>query len=512
MNRRFDILFRVDASPAIGTGHLMRCLALAGVLQEQGASCAFLMRDKLLGNLASLVEAGGHTLLALAGEAPTLEPEQQQQDAACCRAALQDHARARWLVVDHYSLDARWQTAMRPVADSLMVIDDLANRPHDCDLLLDQNFVPRMETRYAGKLPSTCRQLLGPRHALLRPEFRRESQAPSQSSNHPPRLLLMFGGADPQALSLRVLRILALQDLKAEMDVVVGGLFAHLQELRQLVGQLPRAQLHVASSDIAGLMRRADLAVGSPGVSSWERCTSGLPTIAISQADNQEEIGAALAEAGVHLYLGRAETVTDLEIEAALALLCHNRWLRLAMSRAAMQICDGEGARRVARHLLGPVMSLRSATLDDAPQLFAWRNDERTRSQSLDRRELHYAAHVEWMKRVLADANEILLIGLDGSVEAACVRFSLEVDRARISIYTDPDRHGHGIGSAALAAATQWLRKKRPDTRLIEADVLQDNAASKAMFRTAGYLARFTRYEYRLKPSTHGDQGSDDHV
>lgn len=511
MQSVFDILFRVDASSRIGTGHVMRCLALANHLADLGARCAFLARESTLGTLAETIRLR-HALLPLPGDPP--DSQEQDRDAALCTAALAGSAQARWLVVDHYQLDSRWEKAMRPAADSLMAIDDLADRPHDCELLLDQNLVANMARRYDGKLPPGCRQLLGPRHALLRPEFGKLSARSKPADDAPLRVLLMFGGADPQALCLRLLRILAPQAGRFELNVVAGSLFSRLDELRQQVERLPGARLHVATSDIAGLMAEADLAIGSPGVSSWERCSAGLATIAISQADNQEEIGVALAEAGAHLYLGRADTLADEDIQAALQVLCAKPWLRHAMSRAAGAICDGRGTARVARHLWRPALQLRRAELGDAALLFSWRNDERTRMQSLDTRELHYPGHLQWMEKMLADPDEILMLAQEGELPFACLRFSVSGQRARVSIYANPERHGQGLGSASLQAATEWLQRERPAVRIIEADVLRNNAASNAMFGTAGYQAMWTRFECPLSevpisPAQRGEQRSD---
>jgi UDP-2,4-diacetamido-2,4,6-trideoxy-beta-L-altropyranose hydrolase len=491
----FDILFRADATPTIGVGHVIRCLSLANALREQGASCAFLARSIQLGQLDKAIESQGHVLLRLAGDIPG--SEQQDEDAARCQAVLAGLGRARWLVVDHYALDARWEKAMQEFAVDIMVIDDLANRPHACSLLLDHNLVPAMNSRYEGKLSYGCKQLLGPRFALLRPEFCRQP-VPRKAYTDKPRVLVMFGGADPQALSLRVLRLLARRSWAGELDVIAGSLFSRLDELRELLATMPNACLHVSTPDVANLMRQADLAIGSPGVSSWERCSTGLPALALSQADNQEEIGQALADAGAHIYLGRAEKLSDDDLEAALQLLLTNPGLRTAMAHSALAICDGQGTARVARQLWHNPIQMRLAILDDAPFLFSWRNDEHTRRQSLDPRSLQFDVHLSWIKQVLARSDEFLLVAMQEQVAVACVRFSCSAEHARISIYTDPARRGQGLGSAALEAASHWLRQECPAIRVIEAEVLQDNVASHAMFRAAGYVARWTRFEIEL--------------
>lgn len=511
------ILFRADADTQIGTGHLMRCLALAEGLHAEGAECVFLSRSAGLGTLAQKITDAGHRLISLpegggshdGADLPILAharwlPGGWQNDAATSLERLAGEPRADWLVVDHYALDRRWETVMRRAARRILAIDDLADREHDCDLLLDQNQVAGMATRYDDLLPESCMKLLGPRYALLRPEFSR--QAASASGSQPaqaPRLLVMFGGADAQNLSLRTVQVLARIGWKGPMDVVAGPLYPELPSLRAALAELPNATLHAPAKDVAALMHNADLAIGSPGVASWERCACALPSLTIAQADNQEPIGEALALSGAHWYLGRTETVSDADIEAALRAWRQNGLARQAMRAAAASVCDGRGVGRVVRLLGSGGLTIRAAQQDDAELLFAWRNDERTRSQSLDSRPLMLEAHLEWIERTLRRDDVSLLLACRNEVPVACLRFDYRESHALVSIYTDPELHGHGFGPAALAAAVAWLKAARPGVTVLEADVLASNQASHRLFSSAGFVSVSTRYALNREAACH---------
>lgn len=499
--------FRTDADTTIGTGHLMRCLALAEALSEGGAECVFLCRGKGLGPLKERIVTAGHQLLSLPESvaspdadgpphAPWL-PGGQSNDVAGCLTALVGIEPVDWLVVDHYALDRRWQSAMRVVASRIMVIDDLADRAHDCDLLLDQSLIDGMQTRYDSLVPKNCLRLLGPRYAILRKEFVREHAMANQPSieNEVPRLLIMFGGVDTQNLTLRAVDCLIRLAWPGDIDIVVGALYGNLVQLEEAVSHLAAGHLHSVANNVAALMRGADLALGSPGIASWERCACAVPSITIAQADNQEGIGRALGEAGASLYLGRAESVADTDLRAALRILLANASARKAMSRSAAMICDGDGLRRVVARLLPTPLSIVPVLPDHAELLFSWRNDERTRRYSLDSRPLVLAEHYAWLKRTLASPDVDLLMAYCGEKPVACIRFDSLGTRARVSIYTNPDLQRSGYGEPALLAALQWLRLQRPEVVATDADVMFGNVGSQSLFSAAGYQMKWYRFE-----------------
>lgn len=491
------IVFRADANPVIGTGHIMRCLALAGALARRGTRCQFLCREKDLGDMAERIRRDGHDL-ALIPEATNAPPDElrhagwlphgQAADADACRAILAGRPRPDWLVVDHYAIDHRWESDLRPLVGHILAIDDLADRRHDCDLLLDQNLRPEAAADpYAERVPAHCRRLLGPFHALLRPQFAAARDHAAGRPGSPPRLLVMFGGADRDDLTGRTVKLIVGLGLNLPSDVVIGPLYAHRQELERTLEGLPQATLHTATDDVATLMAGAGLAIASPGTTSWERCALGLPAITLAVADNQTPLAEALARRGAHLFLGQAGTVADADLAAAIRLLCGNDGWRQAMADAAAAITDGRGAERVARVLTAGKIGVRPATPDDARRLHQWRDDPRVRRQSFDPAPIPWERHLAWFEQALCDPARVILVGEEDGTAIGCVRFDLAGEDARVSVYLDPDRQGGGLATPLLLAADAWLQAAHPESRRRVAEVRDGNEASRHAFLGAGY-------------------------
>jgi len=356
------IAFRADASTVIGTGHVMRCMALALAARGQGAEVQFVCRAHE-GHLAALLQAQGFAVALLpspqgmtpaAGDmyAEWLGVPQSldaQETAAVLRGGAVD-----WVVVDHYALDEQWERAMQGVAARIAVIDDLANRGHDCSLLLDQSLDDSGPARYRALVPTDCTLLLGPNYALLRPEFaaaRKESLARRRQPLLE-RVLLFMGGSDPQDETSRALQGVALAARKLRhVDIVVGQAYRGLERLREGIhaSGLP-AQLHVQTGDMARLMAQADLAITAGGGVSWEKCTLGLPSLVVIVGDNQHLIAHALAAAGAQVTLGWAHAVSPQDYAKQLDRLDEAALAEMSLRAAA--ICDGGGTQRVLEHLL----------------------------------------------------------------------------------------------------------------------------------------------------------------
>lgn len=500
-------VFRVDASVIIGTGHIMRCLALADALKERGGDCRFICRAHP-GHLGDSIAKRGYAVELLPNPLQIVESPNQygvykhaewmgadwQSDVQQTAAALADVP--DWLIVDHYSIDRRWENAMRNHCRKIMVIDDLADRLHDCDVLLDQNFLPSVD-RYAALVPVGAITLIGPRYALLRGEF--SSARKRSGCAIAPRLLIMFGGADRSRQTERILWLLVEMGWQDPIDVVAGPLYSDVPALREALSALPAAVLHVSPGNIAALMRHADFAVGAPGVAGLERCSCGLPSITVAQAWNQESIGAALAEAGAHWYLGREAEATDADWKGALQMLGKHAAIRSHMSAAAAAICDGQGVKRVVAHLMHAEMSARIVTESDGDLLFAWRNHERTRRLSHDPRPFNYEAHLRWLAKTLSDPNvDLLLLDVSG-LDMACVRFDCQGETATLSIYVDPDQQGRGVGNHALTTAIDWLKMRRPTLKQLNASVMEPNRASHQLFLSSGFKLEQRSYVLDLQ-------------
>lgn len=345
------VVFRADASTRMGTGHVMRCLTLAEVLGQHGASCSFVCSAHP-GHLAGLVRERGHECIVLPQPGDT--DAAWKEDARQTLAALAP-ATADWLVVDHYALDARWEQAVRPGCRRLMAIDDLADRPHACELLLDQN-LGRRASDYRALLPGSSRVLAGPEYAMLRPEFAAlRAQSLSRRRNSPVRqLLISLGGADADDRTGQVLQALADAGLPPGCDitVVMGAQAPWLARVRARAAALPwPTQVLVNAQDMAQRMAQSDLAIGGAGTTAWERCCVGLPTLLVVVAENQRPGAEALSAAGAAILLPQ-----DGHFAAALgqqvARLAADADALGQMQQASAAVTDGLGAGRVARELL----------------------------------------------------------------------------------------------------------------------------------------------------------------
>lgn len=499
------VILRVDASERIGTGHFMRCLTLADTLLKRGAQCVFLSRD-LPAHLQQLVQRQGHTLRHLpVHEVGACEGDlahsdwlgtDQVSDAADCLAALQGQLHD-WLIVDHYALDHRWETQLRQVAGRILVIDDLADRRHDCDLLLDQNLYHDMQTRYAGKVPQACRLLLGPRFALLREEFRQLRETLASPRAQVRRVLVFFGGVDARNFTGQALAALAnVGPASFEVDVVLGAQHPQRAAIESLC-QAEGFRCHVQTSRMAELMAGADLAIGAGGTATWERCSLGLPTLALSTADNQTR---QLADAAAQGLVYAPEPGMDVQATLAMHLpaLLHNAALRHLISRSGMAAVDGLGAQRLATRMGCSGLSLREARAEDSEHLYCWRNHPRIRAVSRNQNEIAWEDHCRWLSGVLADPRRKLLIAYQGEAPVGVVRFDVEGEGAEVSIYLVPEAPVRCRGGDLLQSAEDWLLEHCREVRQLHAQVLGGNTVSKGLFMAAGYDVDNTLFSKKL--------------
>ena len=345
-----QVVIRVDASAVIGSGHVMRCLTLAERLWRRGDDVRFVSRE-LQGNLIAFVESQGFRLLhlprhdedtSLTGYAAWLTVP-QEVDAQETFAVLEGRS-IDLLVIDSYAIDAAWERMLRPVAAQIFVIDDLANRSHDCDILLDQNFYLQMEHRYDGLVPAGCKLLLGPQHALLREEFQEARKHLRKRDGQLRRVFVFYGGSDRTRETEKAIRaLLSVPELLLSADIVVGSSNAHIAEVQALCEGHAELKLHVQAQNIAELMAAADLALGAGGTTTWERCALGLPALVTVVAENQRAIACDCAAAGLIRLLGTWETVSEKQIAEELRSFAAPARLRAFQQQCVLDIANPEG-------------------------------------------------------------------------------------------------------------------------------------------------------------------------
>ncbi|PLA74889.1 UDP-2,4-diacetamido-2,4,6-trideoxy-beta-L-altropyranose hydrolase [Hydrogenovibrio sp. SC-1] len=375
------VVFRTDASIQIGTGHVMRCMTLAKALSEKGAEVQFICRNHI-GNLIEKIQNEGFKVYTLntsydevlchsvQGESMKSLPcgaEQlchyfqtnespvpklshsdwlgatQQEDAIECHSILQQ-IHPDWLVVDHYSIDASWQKILKNLYRKLMVIDDLGDRRHISDLLLDQNYGSTVD-KYQKLVPKNCKILAGAQYALLRPEFakwRHFSLERRKNNQKVKGILITLGGVDSGNITGQVLQQLSKAELDSgiEVTIVMGLTSPHLKAIEQQAESLNfKTSVRINVNNIAELMANADLAIGAAGATTWERCCLGVPTIQLVIAENQRQVAERLAIDGVVKSIYQPKELVSL-LSTALD------WMP-SLGQIASGVCDGHGCDRV---------------------------------------------------------------------------------------------------------------------------------------------------------------------
>ena len=374
MAPKMKVLFRADASIKIGIGHVMRCLTLADALKSQGAECQFICREHS-GNLIEHLRQKGYLVHALPPE-PSLEmtlmtkddPQTeselthsdwlgatQSEDAAECRVAVEEF-QPDWLIVDHYALDARWEKALKKHYRKLMVIDDLADRSHICDLLLDQTY-GRETQAYQPWVSENCAVFCGSKYALLRPEFAalRPYSLGRRENPQLDHLLITMGGIDNDNATGHVLHALKTCDLPANchITVVMGASAPWLTDVRQVAKELPwPTEVRVNVTDMARLMADSDLAIGAAGSTSWERCCLGLPVVMLVLAENQKTAAMLLEQAHAVLSIS-VDIDLPLNLQKIIERIKSEKMLLNTLSARSNQITDGTGCQLVVSKLQG---------------------------------------------------------------------------------------------------------------------------------------------------------------
>jgi UDP-2,4-diacetamido-2,4,6-trideoxy-beta-L-altropyranose hydrolase len=471
-SRRRRVLFRVDASEAIGTGHVVRCLALATELTRRGMESWFATRGGA-GDRADLIESSGYPSISLEGLAST------ELDAISSHAESVTQRRPfSALVMDHYGLGSDWLNKARHLATRRLVIDDLADRILPCEFLVNPNLGVE-ETDYARLVAPGTRLLLGRRFALLRSQFRAIRATARPPAGQVRTVLVAMGGSDASDATTTVVKAVRSVLPTVRIEVVLGALYPGEPV------QGPSVNVHRAidGEAMARLMMDADIAIGAGGMTSWERCALGLPTVIVRLARNQDVTAHGLQMAGVAVDAGPVEQLDVAALAAVIREFANDPPRRQAMTDRALDLVDGRGVERVAHHLDG--VRVRRATMADARLLWLWANDPDTRSASFNQEPIPYSDHVRWLQDRLADQSCLLLVGGNGAGPLGQVRFDFHEASAELSISVAPEHRGT-VGGLLLENALSRFRRSYPQTA-VDARVKIGNESSRRLFDRAGF-------------------------
>lgn len=480
------LIIRADASAAIGSGHVMRCLALAQACRAQGGTAVFLSHCESEALRKRILDSGF-------GFIPVAESHPASADLQTTLSLLAQPVPS-CLVLDGYHFDLAYQQAVRAAGYRLLVIDDTGHLPHyHADVLLNHSLS-------ATRLPYHCDAdtfpLLGPCYALLRPEFLAGRGWRRETPDVARRILVTLGGSDPDNVTLTVIQALQQLDMTGlEARIIVGLANPHLEMLQRAV-QPCRSRLQLLSgvTDMATLMSWAEVAIAAGGGTCWELAFMGVPALVLVLADNQAGVAKGLAECGAGIDLGQAVQLHPAQIAGAVSALMHDRARRQRMSILGRVLVDGKGAERVMTALSASgeagdnaVMRLRPATLDDAGLLWQWANDPVARANSFHAEAIGWEEHLTWYTTRRAAAGTRLWLLECRHMPLGQIRYDrIAPDTAQISYLVAPGCRGKGIGTQLLARSSAVACRELGVHRL-QGITFAANAASARAFLKAGY-------------------------
>ena len=347
--KKQKIFIRVDSGIDIGIGHMMRCMSLAETLPKTNFEVIFISK-KLNNTIYDLISKKIYKICIL--------PENNQNRNIIMHDAIETQKiitsfddPTSWLLVDHRKLDIEWEKILRKFVKKIIVIDDLADKKHDCDILIDQNLYEKMNERYENLVPKNCKQLLGPKYALLRSEFSNLRQKKSIKSRIKlENIFISFGGTDPSNETHKVLEALKILNLEnIQIDVVTTSLNPFKDDIRQLCSSMTNANFHCDVDKIGVLMKTSDLAIGAGGSTTWERCCLGLPSLVSVISDDQLECTEIMDKNGYVIYLGLAENLTVNDYIEKIKNFNIEHLQKI--SELNLTLVDGQGCQRILNEM-----------------------------------------------------------------------------------------------------------------------------------------------------------------
>lgn len=473
MSRKL-LALRVDASPQIGLGHVMRCVALAEAWRATDGEVCFLTRQPNQ-RLAEMLTARGLPLLdvdSLAGSS----------DVEATRRWCQQHA-ADWLAVDGYHFDVQYLKAVRSLSTGLLLVDDLAQlAEYPADVVLNPNLFSRPEM-YAVSSGTT--RLCGTQYALLRPEFNWPDSTVAARPHEPLRLLVLGGGANVGDIGRPI--VAALEQIETPLWIrLMVGPVAAVSSAQPSVSR-HRVEVIRSPNDIAPYMRWADLAITAAGCTCWELARLGVPMLLVVVADNQQGNAQALAERGAAILLGDAGSLTSERVCPPVRELLNSRDRRRSLARAAQSLVDGRGAARVAEAMHARSLQLRPVRAEDAHLAWQWANEPEVRRVSFQTHFIPWHEHIAWFQRRLTKPASPYYVAIDGwGRPLGQIRFDREATEAIVSLQLAP--HARAQGRSAKLIRLGCLRLfQDTDAAGVIALIKPENIRSQKAFERAGF-------------------------
>lgn len=503
------VVIRTDASIEMGTGHVMRCLTLADELKDQGADVSFICRTHK-GNLIQYIKEKRYVVYSLDvlsyevkdPSQPKINPlphdswlgATQTEDAEACKSILKEINPGR-LIVDHYALDYRWQIYLKKYYKKLMVVDDLADRKHECDLLLDQTF-GRKKDEYISLVPGDCQLLLGSQYALLRPEFSQWREYSLQRRSIPKlkNILISMGGIDQKNITGQVLEVLKTCVLPNELTitVILGTGTPNIELVKQIATTMPNTtEVKVNIDNMAEFMANADLAIGAAGATTWERCCLGLPSIQVVVADNQLLIAKNLRKANIIKYI---------EDFSELPLMLKEIVKKIKkISFLSSTVTDGCGCEIVCGYLVSDVsvdeeITLKPVDTDDCEYVYSLQTTA-ARKYSRNPAKPTWDEHIKWFLKTMESESSVLFVVMLGQQLVGILRLdNIDEKEIEVSIIVSPSFSGRGIAKKSLKQVFKLQPKGCFKAAIHKENIPSQHVFEKIGFKRIGETGGFLQY------------------
>jgi UDP-2,4-diacetamido-2,4,6-trideoxy-beta-L-altropyranose hydrolase len=475
------IVFRTDASGTIGTGHLMRCYALADAFIDNGENVIFALIESLpaLDSKCDVRQIPRKMIDARIGS----------QEDSRATAAIAKEMDAEWVVIDGYQFDSSYQNELQNEGLKVLMIDDFAHaEKYSAEIVLNQNASAK-PSLYEGKLEAS-KLLLGPRYAVVRHEFRHLSNHRKEPVKPvADRILVTLGGSDPSNKTAQVLSCLKEANAQQTMiDIVIGAANNNYDEIKRAFRSCNFFHFVQNPPNLAEIMKSADLAIVSGGTSTYELCYLGTPFITVIIADNQMANAVSLQERGITVSIEGRDSVDCKQFNESIERLCSSPDNRARMKKGEVEMVDGYGVDKILMHLRGARIWLRKAVLEDERRILEWSNEQATRANSFHPERIQKDIHsINFRKWLSSDQTVLLIASNDDSDPIGQVRFDLSGNEADISISLDQRFRGMGLGTEMIRYSCRMVMELYK-VHKINAFVKTINDASKKAFESAGFV------------------------
>nr|NJM03024.1 UDP-2,4-diacetamido-2,4,6-trideoxy-beta-L-altropyranose hydrolase [Desulfobacula sp.] len=462
------LFIRSDAPPAMGTGHVMRCLALAQAWKKRGGAVTFITRCPSP-SILKRIESEGFSIIQMEEICPSIQDIKKTLKILNGKLPRHNSASANynWVVLDGYHFTSDYQKAIMDSGFRLLIIDDCNHLDHyNADILLNQN-IGAHHFSYSC-LPGT-EKLLGTKYVMLRSEFlmtQRTKTLPQKAKN----ILVTMGGSDLDNITLRILQAVnQIDDPELDFKIIAGPGNPHIKILKEAV-QISPGHIHLIDhADMPELMSWADLCITAGGSTCWELCFLGVPFMILTIAENQLNSALGLTQAGVAINLGKKESLITDEISHCILTTVNDIKTRQGLKTSGINLIDGKGTKRIIRQMLVGKVMMRPAGFNDADLLFKWANDQEVRSSSFNSDPISWEEHLEWFSQKLRDKNSWVFIAENKIGDPiGQIRFERRDDCFKISYSLDQKFRGLGLGKNLLELGLQTIRTKLQNPCLMQ--------------------------------------------